>query len=219
MKNFTALFLISIFCLGWNAKAVPTISAEPELWYPGVHIFASAGLNFATFQSDTRNDSLGFGSNLKTDVLYLISDDWAFETSAAVKFHSVDESTIWDSLFTVGLRSRFSDPIFSIQTHYWRAFVGASPTVIFLNDQERTDFKASRLHAEGPVFGVGAGTYFQSENKKHLYFFELNLSAQFLRHIDNVISEGDTPVIVSSSAVQDNSAIYTVLFNVGILVF
>lgn len=212
MKNIIfILFLILPFSL--RAQLLDT--GEEFLtddWSEGLHIFAGIGVNSSNYRSNSRRDYLGIGSNFKTDVGWYFNHDWAIESSASVKFNNLDGSLIWDTLLTLGLRYRLED-------YYYRVFAGAGVLVIDTGEDEPTARQdTARLHMDGPALGMGFGRTRRTEKGK-VWFAELNGTVQWIKHRDDVIVDGETPIAISSEPVNDNSAIYSLQATVGIMLF
>ncbi|MES2803822.1 MAG: hypothetical protein V4654_15115 [Bdellovibrionota bacterium] len=181
-------------------------------WSEGLHIFVGAGLNSSNYHSNSRRNYLGLGTNFKTDVGWFFNHDWAIESSANVKFNRLDSNLIWDTLLTLGLRYR-------IEEHYFRGFAGAGVLVIVLDEAEpNVDNNTRRLHLDGPAFGLGFGQTKKTETGK-VWFVELNATAQFIKHRDDVAIDGQYPIAISSQPVNDNSTIYSLQFTIGVLLF
>ena len=210
-KTILLLFLLLPFNL--NAQLLDT--GEEFLtddWSEGLHIFAGLGVNSSNYQSNTRHDDLGLGANFKTDVGWFFSHDWALESSASVKFNKLNSDLIWDTLLTLGLRYRLDD-------HYFRVFGGAGVLVIELGQSEPTFSKdTARLHMDGPAAGLGFGRIYRT-NRSKVWFTELNGTVQWIKHRDDVMVDGETPIAINSQAVKDNSTVYSLQATVGILLF
>ena len=209
------VFLILFFIFPFSLQAQLLDTGEEFLtddWSEGLHIFAGVGFNSSHYHSNTRRDYLGIGNNFKTDVGWYFSHDWAIESSASVKFNHLNGDLIWDTLLTLGLRYRIED-------YYYRAFAGAGVLVVVIGENEpsaRQD--TTRLHMDGPAVGMGFGKIHRTENGK-VWFIELNGTAQWIKHRDSVIVDGETPIAISSESVNDNSTIYSLQATVGIMLF
>lgn len=212
MKKIILIFLF-IFPLSLQAQLLDT--GEEFLtddWSEGLHIFAGVGVHSSNFRSDSRKNYLGLGHNFKTDVGWYFNHDWAIETSASVKFNKLDSDLIWDTLLTLGVRYRLED-------HYFRGFAGAGVLVIVLGEDEPTTRQdTARLHMDGPALGMGFGRIRRTEKGK-VWFTELNGTVQWIKHRDDVIVDGETPIAISSKPVNDNSVIYSLQASVGIMLF
>lgn len=212
MKKIILIFFF-IIPLSLHAQLLDT--GEEFLaddWSEGLHIFAGAGVNWGNYRSNSRKNYLGVGSNFKTDVGWYFNHDWAIESSASVKFNKLDSDLIWDTLLTLGLRYRLED-------YYYRAFAGAGVLVVVLGEDEpniRQD--TARLHMDGPALGMGFGRIYRTEKGK-VWFAELNGTVQWIKHRDDVIVDGETPIAISSESVNDNSTIYSLQATVGIMLF
>lgn len=209
------IFTILLFLFPFSIQAQLLDTGEEFLtddWSEGLHIFAGAGMNSSNYHSDERRNYLGLGSNFKTDVGWYFNHDWALESSASVKFNRVDSNLLWDTLLTLGIRYRLED-------FYFRGFGGAGVLVIVLGeDQPTTRQDTARLHLDGPAIGAGFGKIRRTDKGK-VWFTELNGTVQWLKHRDDVIVDGETPIAVSSEAVNDNSTIFSLQATIGVMVF
>lgn len=209
------IILILFFLLPYLAQAQLFENGEEFLtddWSEGLHIFAGLGLNWSEYRSNSRCDYLGLGTNFKTDVGWYFNHEWAIESSASIKFNRYQEDFIWDTLLTLGMRYRIDD-------HYFRAFAGAGVLVIMLGEDEPNIRKdTARLHMDGPAIGAGFGRIYRTTRGK-IWFAEVNGTVQWIKHRDDVIVDGETPIAISSQPVNDNSVIYSVQASIGILLF
>ena len=209
------IILILFFILPFSLKAQLLDTGEEFLtddWSEGLHIFVGAGVNSANYRSNNRKNYLGLGSNFKTDVGWYFNHDWAIESSASVKFNKLESNLIWDTLLTLGLRYRIED-------FYYRAFAGAGVLVVVIGEDEPTARQdTARLHMDGPALGMGFGRIYRT-NKGKVWFAELNGTVQWIKHRDDVIVDGETPIAISSESVNDNSTIYSLQATVGIMLF
>lgn len=181
-------------------------------WSEGLHIFAGLGVNSSNYRSNNRRNYLGLGSNFKTDVGWYFNHDWALELSASVKFNRLDKNLLWDTLLSLGLRYRLEDD-------YFRAFAGAGVLVVVLGEDEPTTRQdTARLHMDGPAVGLGFGKIRRTESGK-VWFTELNGTVQWLRHRDDVIVDGETPIAISSEPLNDNSTVYSLQATIGVMLF
>lgn len=181
-------------------------------WSQGLHIFVGAGLNTASYKSDTRNNYLGLGVNFKTDVGWYFNNDWAIESSANVRFNTYEENLIWDTLLTLGFRYRLKD-------FYVRGFAGAGVLVVVLDEDEPTDNQNTRrIQQDGPAIGFGFGRTRITESGL-VWFTELNATAQTFRNREEIGIDGQYPIALSSQPVNDNSTVYSAQFTIGVLLF
>lgn len=206
---------LTIFFLPLIASAQLFDNGERFLtddWSEGLHIFVGAGVNSSNYHSNSRRSYLGLGLNFKTDVGWYFHHDWAFESSASVKFNRLNSDLIWDTLLTLGLRYRIED-------YYVRAFAGAGVLVIVVEENEAVpNNNTRRLHMDGPALGLGFGRTKKTETGK-IWFIELNGTAQRITHRDEVAVDGQYPIAISSEAVNDNSTIYSLQLTIGGLLF
>lgn len=209
------IFLILFFLLPISVHAQLLESSEEFLtddWSEGLHIFVGAGVNWSNYRSNSRSDYLGMGSNFKTDVGWYFDHDWALESSASVKFNQVGENLVWDTLLTIGARYRLED-------FFFRGFVGAGVVVIVLGEDEPTlKQDTQRLHMDGPALGVGFGRIRRTSSGR-IWFTELNGTVQWIKHRDEVVMDGETPIAIDSQPINDNSTIYSLQASVGIMLF
>ncbi|AZZ35478.1 hypothetical protein CIK05_01235 [Bdellovibrio sp. qaytius] len=207
---FIIIFILPLLALAQLKETEETFLVDD--WSDGLHIFVGAGINHSKYRSDTQNNNLGLGVNLKTDVGWYFNDKWAIESSASVKFNTYHDDLIWDTLLTLGARYRIED-------YYFRGFAGAGVLVVVLNEDEPTpNDNTKRIHMDGPALGLGFGRIKLTEAGK-VWFIELNATAQEIRHRDDVAVDGQYPIAISSQAVNDNSTIYSAQFTIGVLLF
>lgn len=219
MKKSVSVFLLSLV-LSFSARAA---DFETDHWSEGLHLLAGGGLNTAVYSSDDDHVDGGLGVNLKTDLLYVFHPEWAVEWSANVKFHRMeDDFLLWDTLLTVGLRTQL--PKFYEEmpgTPYARFFVGRAPTVLFLNGKTPkgvSDPSTSRIHFDGPVAGLGFGVFKKNAQGK-VWFTEIAATAQALESEEDVMMDGEVPLVLSRNQVTNNARIYSIAVTFGILAF
>jgi hypothetical protein len=209
------LIFILLFILPTLSNAQLLETTEEFLtddWSEGLHIFVGGGINWSGYRSDSRRENFGLGTNLKTDVGWYFNHDWALESSASVKFNQFGDDLIWDTLLTLGVRYRLED-------YYFRGFAGAGVLVVVLGESQpelRKD--TARLHMDGPGIGMGFGRIHRT-HKGRVWFTEINSTAQWIKHRDDVIVDDQTPIAISSQPVNDNSTIYSIQAAIGILLF
>ena len=209
MKLFLLLLLVTMNV----AQAAHQLNKfRPDYWTKGFHLNAGGGLNAAYFDSDKRFTGTGLGLNLKTDLGYYFTNRFAVEWSTNVKFNSLNNYLIWDTLITGGIRYRIKD-------YYVRGFYGKAPTVIFFNGHAPPEYKhttATRLQFDGPAFGMAVGKYFRHK-KDLVWFLEGAGTFQRLNEREAVHVEKEVPEVVARE--KDRSTIMSVYVNIGILIF
>lgn len=193
---------------------------EPTYWSEGLHLFAGGGLNSSVYQSTEERDEGGLGLNLKTDLFYVLDPEWALEWSANVKFNRVRSYLLWDTLLTVGVRRQI--PLSFIDAaSYGRLFLGRAPTVLFLEGDtsvRSSEPGVSRIHFDGPVAGLGFGVL-KKNQQGHVWFSEISVTVQKLEQSEDVRMDGEVPVVVSSSRLDNDATIYSLSWTVGVLAF
>jgi hypothetical protein len=195
-------------------------SFRPNHWAEGLHLLGGVGVNGALFNSETSHVNAGIGLNFKTDVGWYVNDHFAVEVGSAVAFNHYEQDLLWDTLFTLGVRYRFHSPLFNTDAGFFRMFVGESPTVIFLNDS-KTPFGAtgaSRAQINGPLVGLGLGYLFKTSGGLN-WFVETAAAYQWLRFEDAIVDQKDVPIVLKSNEVGGSPRIFTLAFNVGLVLF
>jgi hypothetical protein len=202
----------------------PLAQAEeffPYNWTKGMHLFAGIGGNTALFSDQDGTYDGGLGLNLKTDITYFINEDWAIEIGSSVGFNRVSNYLLWDTLFTVGVRTSLpSLTDYQLGQPYGRLFVGRAPMVIFLNgDRSKTNGEnVDRIQFDGPVIGGAIGTL-HITSKGRVWFTELGIAYHQLKQQSDIRMDGEVPVIISDRNVDGESSIYSLSFTVGIMAF
>lgn len=188
------------------------LAFSPEQWSPGLHLLTGAGLNTSTYKTQTESIYLGWGSNLLANAGWYFNDQWAAETSAYVKFNKLKSNLIWNTLLTLGVRYRISD-------YYVRGFGGVGLLVVSVNDEQPfSNTRASRLHMEGPVAGLGFGRLYKNTNN-FIWFWETSGTIQTIRHRDEVIMDGEVSISVANGRVTKDPTIHSLHLTVGVLLF
>lgn len=243
MRALAALILS--FLILPNAFARPTFSEpsgssyitigapnfEPNSWSEGIHLFAGAGINSSSYFSAEENIDAGLGLNLKTDLLYVLNPRWALEWGANVSFHRVEGVLIWDTPITVGVRFQVPKLFDMNGAPYVRAFAGASPTIVFINGNEKKieefslysssnndEGRIDRLHFNGPVVGLAAGTLRKTESGL-VWYSEFTVTGKWIEQEERIQVDGEVPVVVSSSKQDRTSGIFSIYWSIGILAF
>ncbi|MNK94839.1 hypothetical protein D3C87_1150550 [compost metagenome] len=195
----------------------------PYHWTPGLHLFAGGGINTAVYSNQQDTYDGGVGLNLKTDLVYFLNENWAIEAGSSIKFNRVSGYLLWDTLFTVGVRTTLPSLLnYEYGQPYGRIFVGRAPTVMFLNGNDSPtgteDKDVSRIQFDGPVGGLAIGTFHTTESGL-VWFTELGGSIQSLEQESAIKMDGEVPVVVSNKGVSDHTTILSLYLTVGILAF
>jgi len=217
MKNILFLFLLL------SSSISLADEFYPYHWTPGLHLFAGGGVNTAAYSNQQNTFDGGVGLNLKTDLVYFLNENWAIEAGSSIKFNRVEGYLLWDTLFTVGLRTTLPSLLnYEFGQPYGRIFIGRAPTVMFLNGNESptgTDNKdVSRIQFDGPVAGLAVGTFHTTENGL-VWFTELGGSIQSLEQESEIKMEGEVPVVISNKSVSDHTTILSLYLTIGVLAF
>lgn len=240
MKLAAGIFWIFLFAATWveasevgdtKTRGYFEIGApdfEPDHWSPGIHLLAGVGANISSYHSREENIDGGLGSNLKTDLLYVINPHFALEWGANVSFHRVRGSLIWDTPLTLGVRFQLPKLVPSASHPYMRLFTGASPTVVFIKgnaaalDQLQAfapdGREIDRLNFNGPVAGIGLGSM-RKNSQGLVWYTEFTLAAKWVEQEERIIMQGEVPVVVSSSSVDRNTMILSIYWTIGVLAF
>lgn len=196
----------------------PSPSFEPTAWEKGLHIFAGLGVNVSSFKSDDQASTPGVGSNFKTDVGWYFNENWAYESSASIRFTRRDEFLLWDSLFTLGVRYRLQDPLWGYEGNFVRGFLGSAPTVAFPEGYRLASSEGLRHHFQGPVIGAGIG-HLEKRDSDLVWFVEANVSAQALKTMSDIRMDGEVPVVERKTTLTNNSTIYSFFVTAGMMMF
>ena len=215
MKTLLLTFILSFSSLASAQEFFP------YNWTKGMHLFAGAGVNTALFSDQEGTYDGGLGLNLKTDITYFINENWAIEIGSSVGFNRVSNYLLWDTLFTVGVRTPLpSLTDYQLGQPYGRLFVGRAPMVIFLNGDHSkvSDGNVDRIQFDGPVIGGALGTLHMT-SKGQVWFTEIGFAYHELEQGSDISMDGDVPVIISSRNVDGHSSVYSLSFTVGIMAF
>lgn len=215
--------LISALLFATTAHARPSNEEfVPEDWSEGAHLLAGLGASSSLYTSETQRRDQGIGAYLKTDLAYFFNDHFAVEMSSGIEFNKVDAFLVWNTQFTFGFRYRLPfDPFFESNSSYVRAFIGRSPTVIFLNGQAPPEYQAlsiERIHFDGPVAGASIGRFAQAPGRR-VWFYEFTATVQRLEQLNGVRMQGEVPIVLIQANTTDRSTIYALHFAVGTLFF
>lgn len=222
MRKLRAFTLSALILLLTTPGARADEAFRAEYWAKGIHLLGGIGLSSSVYNNDSSRRHFGAGSYLKTDLGYFLNDSWSLEWSSGVKFNQVDEFLVWDTMFTVGVRYRIPYvPIINSRSTFIRAFIGSSPTVVFLNDaapEEYKDLGVERVHFDGRVYGAAIGEFHNSRSGR-VWFYEASISTQELLQQDGIRMEGEVPISILKSATNDQSRIFSVYVAAGALFF
>lgn len=193
-----AFFLLSVLFLSSSASAA--------FRDQGLHLLLGGGPNVSVYHQD--GDSVGEGLHFKTDVAFAFDQRWSAELGSFVRFNFLQDTFIWDTLLTLGVRRRYGDE------RFFRFFIGEAPTVFFTDDRPEVYRRreASRIIYTGPVLGLGWGKF---ENDD--WFWEIVFSYQFLER-GRGVQEGTVPEVVFATD-REKTQIYSLSVTFGILVF
>lgn len=217
--NFKLILIMFLFAATRAFAAGGAFHADA--YEKGLHMFAGAGVNGSFYNSEYEKQNEGLGVNFLTNFGYYFDDKWAFELGSMVKANYVQDTYIWDTLLTSGLRYRFQKfPWTNSKGIYARLFAGRAPTVAYTKQAPSvvTRTKASRIQFDGPVFGFALGNMYDSKDGK-VWFVEYGFSFQTLDHVRGINNDGEVPVTVFNKRNTDEIRIYSLYFNIGILVF
>ncbi|MEK2688506.1 hypothetical protein [Bdellovibrio sp. GT3] len=193
----------------------------PYNWTEGMHLFAGIGANSSLFTDQEGTYDGGLGLSFKTDVTYFLNENWAIEIGSAVGFNRVGNHLLWDTLFTVGVRTPLpSLTQYQLGQPYGRLFIGRAPTVMFLNgDHSKVDNgNVDRIQWDGPLVGGALGTLHMT-TKGQVWFTEITFAYHELKQQTEIGMAGEVPVIISDRNVDGHSAAYSLSFIVGIMAF
>lgn len=219
-RKFLFVVLVGFFCCSLTLAQQEENSRnfEPNSWSKGLHFFAGVGSNASTFQSDSQREWLALGTNFKADIGWYFKKKWAIETSEIISFNRSKYYLFWNSLFTLGVRRLIEESTFGYSGLYGRAFVGYAPSVSYPENGELESENVDRIFYEGPAVGLGVGRLL-STPQGSVWFVDGTLSAQFIGKKNLIAMDGDVPVVISSTAINDNSIIYSFYLTIGILLF
>ncbi|RYZ68053.1 MAG: hypothetical protein EOP09_10065, partial [Proteobacteria bacterium] len=84
---------------------------KADQWTTGLHLTAGAGVASTVLFSDVDpEEKYGFGLNIKTEIGYYLNDRLAVEVGSLVNLTRMSsELLLWDTQFTVGIRSRIGN--------------------------------------------------------------------------------------------------------------
>ncbi|MFN3455620.1 MAG: hypothetical protein ACK41T_11735, partial [Pseudobdellovibrio sp.] len=97
-------------------------------------------------------------------------------------------------------------------------FIGSSSTVVFPNGSRPENSEASRYHFESTVLGGGIGRIMRSESDL-IWFVETSFSVQYMKYQNDVVLDGEVPIVISRSTLADDSKLYSLYLTAGILLF
>jgi hypothetical protein len=229
MRMQTLLLLLSLFIFtSAMAAEESTVVDEPEEvtdfksidWAEGVHLIAGVGLNFASYDSDERTETLGFGSNFRSDVGYYLENGLGLELSGSVMFNRIPAGLIWNSAFMLGVRFAVPPLIdFENVVPYMRVFVGRTVGVVNFDGQPPAPFdSAQRLQLEGRVYGLGLG-HFQRSETGRVWYVELTIERHEHQKLQAIQDVNGVPTVISQSDALRKSALYALCLTFGVIAF
>lgn len=215
--------LLGLFCsVLAQAKETKEIN-EPIIeksWAEGLHLIAGGGLNTALLISKNGQKHLSPGFNLKTDLAYHLSPTWAVEVGANVMFDRIHGFMVWDTLFTVGVRTLL--PLFRQYKQfasYLRFFGGYGPAMVYQATNATDTFPgADRLKLQGPAAGASFGVFYDLAANRP-WFIELTFMAHHFYNIFGVKDLDAAPISLSNSAINNNSTLFSLQINAGLFIF
>lgn len=211
--------LIAVFIVIDSSQVKAEDYREKETTQSSLHLLAGCGINMTSYTSDEDDRNLGIGSNFKADIVWLFTKRWAVESSSSIKFNWADDLFVWDTLLTIGLRFRTRTTGFKRGVLYGRIFVGRAPTVVFTDSEYRAEFgNISRIQFTGNVYGLGIGKVFPTKTGKHWYV-EWNISEQQIKMKEDVVMQGEVPIVVEKTVINDNSRLYSIYMTMGWILF
>lgn len=233
MMNFRMLvaalaFTISCAAQAQNDYLFKTIESETQeipaidkIWLEGLHIDAGMGIQGGVYLVEGSTRNYAVGSAIKTDVGYYFNDRWAWEASGLIKFSRVDELRIWGTELSLGFRYRLPSGWYDEQVPYFRFFGGSNINVVYTDGRKLPEFEESysRIQFEGPMVGIGLGGMRLTESKRNMWFWEVSVTGNWLTRESGIQNEKDVPVVVSRSALDGRSQLYTIYINLGGRVF
>lgn len=200
------------------------IESKPDYksidWTEGVHLIAGLGLNFSSYTSDTRSETMGFGSNFRSDVGYYLENGLGLELSGSVMFNRVPTGLIWNSAFMLGVRFAVPSIIeFENVVPYMRVFAGRTVGVINFDGQAEAPYDtANRIQLEGRVFGLGMG-HFQRGESGRVWYVELTVERHEHRKLQAIVDVNGVPTVVGQSSELHQSALYALCLTFGVIAF
>ncbi|UYL07927.1 hypothetical protein B9G69_012805 [Bdellovibrio sp. SKB1291214] len=201
-----------------TATELPTID---KIWIEGLHIDAGVGIHGGVYLVEGSTRDYATGLAIKTDVGYYFNDHWAWEASSMIKFARVDELRIWGTQLTMGIRYRLPPGWYDEQVPYFRFFTGANINVVYTDGRKLPEFEEaySRIQFEGPMAGLAFGGMRLTEQSKNMWFWEASLTAEWLTRESGIQMDKDVPVVVSRSALDGRSQLYTIFITFGGRIF
>ena len=189
-------------------------------WTEGVHLIAGLGLNFSSYTTDTRKETVGFGSNFRSDVGYYLENGLGVELSGSVMFNRVPTGLIWNSAFMLGVRFAVPSIIeFENVVPYMRVFVGRTVGVVNFDGPATAPYDtANRIQLEGQVYGFGLG-HFQRGESGRVWYVELTLERHEHRKLQAITDINGVPTVVGQSDDLHQSALHALCLTFGVIAF
>lgn len=189
-------------------------------WTEGVHLIAGLGLNFSSYSSDQRSETLGFGSNFRSDVGYYLENGLGLELSGSVMFNRVPTGLIWNSAFMFGVRFAVPPLIeFENVVPYMRVYAGRTVGVVNFDGQPPAPYdSAQRLHLEGRILGIGMG-HFQRGETGRIWYVELAVERHEHQKLQAIQDVNGVPTVINQSSELHKSALYALCLTFGVIAF
>lgn len=190
-------------------------------WTSGLHMTAGLGVNSSYFESDFIRENVGAGLNVHTDVGYYFYNLFAIETSVNVMLTRVQSVLVWDTLMTMGLRTRL--PAWFGPNHsspYLRVAGGKGPSVLIYkgSDPSAYNIGGERAQIEGDIFSASYGVL-QNARDGSVWFIELQTSMNRYRKVEAIDDVDGVPEVIFSAPVNDNASMYSISLTFGVVIF
>lgn len=217
MKNI--FYLVLVFFPFYNAVLAEE-KFEPHHWSEGLHLFAGVGPSSTKFDIDFERSNLGIGAHLKTDLSYVLNDQWSVDWTAGVDFNKLKSYLSWNSLFTMGVRYRIDyDPLFETRSGYVKAFIGRAPTVVYFSNEKPApyvDNGVGRVQLEGVAYGFTLGRFHKTDDGL-VWYHEFTGSIQKIDRYTAIKLEDEVPIVVDNGKME--GTVYGAFFTVGLEIF
>ncbi len=233
------LFPLSVFAAdiqltpqSQNTLPKPTstlITQSDDSWDNGLQLFAGIGVNSVTLFNTQEKQDLGIGLNIKSELIYAFSPEWAAEIGSYVRFNDTQGFLIWDTILSVGVRRTL--PKFgseSLGQPYARLFLGQGPSAVYIDDvqvskeqqQPNSDYgEFSKLQLYGTVAGMGLGFMKKEKKSNDLWFSEFTVMYQTFYKEEQVRMDADVPVVVGKEKIVGDATTINIVWSIGIRMF